>query len=92
MSERLAGVVAPESITEGASRRLGASTKKQLFLLDCITYLTMTKYEIRDEAGDLMRIVGRLEEAKSLIAVRKGWSYKRVKDHKPAFVFEEAPF
>ena len=27
--ERLAGVVAPESITEGALRRLGASTKKQ---------------------------------------------------------------
>ena len=50
------------------------------------------QYEIRDETGELMRIVGRLEEAKSLVAVRKGWSYKRVKDHKPAFVFEEAPF
>ncbi len=49
-------------------------------------------YEIRDETGDLMRIVGRLEEAKSLVAVRKGWSYKRVKQHKPVYVFEEAPF
>jgi hypothetical protein len=49
-------------------------------------------YEIRDEMGDLMRIVGRLEEAKSLVAVRNGWSYKRVKHHKPAYVFEEAPF
>jgi hypothetical protein len=52
----------------------------------------MTKYEIKDETGDLMRIVGRLDEAKSLIAVRNGWSYKRVKEDKPAFVFEEAPF
>jgi len=50
------------------------------------------RYEIRDETGELMRIVGRLEEAKSLIAVRKGWSYKRVKQDKPAYVFEEAPF
>jgi hypothetical protein len=50
------------------------------------------RYEIRDEMGELMRVVGRLEEAKSIVAVRKGWSYKRVKDHKPAFVFEEALF
>ena len=49
-------------------------------------------YEIRDEMGDLMRKVGRLEEAKSIVAVRKGWSYKRVKQQKPAYVFEEAPF
>lgn len=49
-------------------------------------------YEIRDEMGDLMRIVGRLEEAKSIVAVRNGWSYKRVKQQKPAYVFEEAPF
>lgn len=49
-------------------------------------------YEIRDEMGELMRIVGRLEEAKSLVAVREGWSYKRVKHHKPVYVFEEAPF
>jgi hypothetical protein len=52
----------------------------------------MTKYEIRDETGELMRIVGRLEEAKSLVAVRKGWSYKRLNQYKPAYVFEEAPF
>ena len=49
-------------------------------------------YEIRDENGDLMRTVGRLEEAKSIVAVRDGWSYKRVKQQKPAYVFEEAPF
>lgn len=49
-------------------------------------------YEIRDELGDLMRVVGRLEEAKSIVAVREGWSYKRVKQQKPAYVFEEAPF
>ena len=42
--------------------------------------------------GDLMRIVGRLEEAKSIVAVRNGWTYKRVNQQKPAYVFEEAPF
>lgn len=50
------------------------------------------RYEIRDENKELMRILGRLEEAKSLVAVRDGWSYKRVKENKPAYVFEEAPF
>lgn len=50
------------------------------------------RYEIRDETGDLMRVVGRLEEAKSIVAVRNGWTYKRVKQQKPAYVFEEAPF
>ena len=49
-------------------------------------------YEIRDETGELMRLVGRLEEAKSIVAVRNGWTYKRVKKQKPAYVFEEAPF
>ncbi len=49
-------------------------------------------YEIRDETGELMRLVGRLEEAKSIVAVRNGWTYKRVKQKKPAYVFEEAPF
>ena len=50
------------------------------------------RYEIRDEMGELMRVVGRLEEAKSIVAVRNGWSYKRLKHHKPAYVFEEALF
>lgn len=49
-------------------------------------------YEIRDEESELIRVVGRLEEAKALVNIRAGWSYKRVKVKKPVFQFEDAPF
>ena len=48
------------------------------------------KYYIRDETGDLMRVVGRLEEAKSIVSSRDGWTYQRVKVVKPKFKFEDA--
>jgi hypothetical protein len=50
------------------------------------------QYEIRDEENELMRVVGRLEEAKTLVNNRAGWTYKRVKVEKPVFQFEDAPF
>lgn len=49
-------------------------------------------YQVSDEEGELMRVVGRLEEAKTLISQRAGWTYKRVTQPKPVYVFEEAPF
>ena len=49
-------------------------------------------YEIRDEESELIRVVGRLEEAKALVNIRSGWTYKRVKVEKPVFQFEDAPF
>lgn len=49
-------------------------------------------YQVTDELGELMRVVGRLEEAKTLVANRAGWSYKRVRIERPAYQFEEAPF
>jgi hypothetical protein len=51
-----------------------------------------TLYQIFDEAGGLMRIVSRKEEALALIALRSGWSYKRVVVVKPKVEFEDAPF
>ena len=36
-------------------------------------------YEIRDEDGQLMRIVGRQEEAISILKSRTEWSFKCVK-------------
>ena len=49
-------------------------------------------YEIRNEDSELMRGVGMLEEAKSLVANRSGWTYKRVAKPKPVYQFEDAPF
>jgi hypothetical protein len=49
-------------------------------------------YRVSDEEGELMRVVGRLEEAKILVNKRAGWSYKRVKIEKPVYQFEDAPF
>ena len=48
------------------------------------------RYQIFDEANDLMRIVGKKEEALALIALRSGWHYKKVTVEKPKFKFEEA--
>ena len=50
------------------------------------------QYEIRDEESELMRVVVRLEEAKTLVGSRAGWTYKRVKVEKPVFQFEDALF
>jgi len=42
----------------------------------------MNKYLIYDEAGDLMRIVGRQEEARHLVSNHDGWTFKRVRTPK----------
>ena len=49
-----------------------------------------TLYHVFDEANDLMRIVGRKEEALALVALRNGWSYKKTVTQKPKFEFEDA--
>ena len=36
----------------------------------------MNKYLIYDEAGDLMRVVGRQEEARHLVSTHLGWTFK----------------
>ncbi len=40
------------------------------------------KYLIKDENGDIMRIVGRQEEARQLVQVRTGWSFIGVRSPK----------
>lgn len=53
----------------------------------------MFKYFIYDENNQLMRKTRTLTEAKSLCAIRQGWTYKYVKPIKPVMpVFENAPF
>ena len=48
-------------------------------------------YVIRDENGEVMRIVGRQEEARQLIKERDGWTMKCVRKPKPIpYKFEEA--
>lgn len=50
-------------------------------------------YIIYNEDKEKMRVVGRLEEAKNLIANKPDWSYQFFKQPKPEpFNFEEAPF
>mgnify|MGYP003348043523 CR=1 FL=1 len=49
-------------------------------------------YVIKDEHGEVMRIVGRQEEARTIIQNREGWTFKCVRKAKPVFKFEEAPF
>jgi len=39
-------------------------------------------YVIRDEAGDVMRIVGRQEEAQLIIKQREGWTFRCVRKPK----------
>lgn len=35
-------------------------------------------YQIKDENGELMRVVGRQEEARQIVNARSGWTFKRV--------------
>lgn len=43
--------------------------------------------------GELMRTVGRLEEAKRIVALRDGWTYEKVPTPRiDLSLFEEAPF
>ena len=51
---------------------------------------TSMKYVIKNEDGETMRIVGRQEEAQAICALRKGWTYKCVRNPKPVYTFEEA--
>ena len=39
-------------------------------------------YVIRDEDGEVMRIVGRKEEAKQIVGQRTGWTFKCVRKPK----------
>lgn len=36
----------------------------------------MTDYLVYDESGDLMRVVGRQEEARYIVNTHAGWSFK----------------
>ena len=49
-------------------------------------------YIVKNEDGDLMRVVGRQEEAQAICALRLGWTFKCVRKPKPVYNFEEAPF
>lgn len=52
-------------------------------------------YVIKDEAGEVMRVVGRQEEAIAMCSLRKGWIFKCVRKEKKALdlsQFEEALF
>jgi hypothetical protein len=50
-------------------------------------------YVIKNEDGEVMRIVGRQEEAQAICMLRKGWSFKSFRKPKPTpYNFEEAPF
>jgi hypothetical protein len=51
------------------------------------------RYQLFDEQSELMRIVLRKEEALAVVALRSGWTYKRiVTKSKNEFKFEEALF
>ena len=52
----------------------------------------LVTYQVRNEDSELMRVVGRLVEAKALVRNRSGWTYKKVNKPKPVYKFEEAPF
>jgi hypothetical protein len=50
-------------------------------------------YIIRDESGEVMRVVGRQEEARQIIKQREGWTFKCVRKPKQQIdlsQFEEA--
>ena len=36
-------------------------------------------YVIKDENGETMRVVGRQEEARQIVATREGWTFKCVR-------------
>lgn len=38
------------------------------------------KYLIRDDCGELIRVVGRQEEAMAICALRTGWTFKCVRN------------
>lgn len=51
------------------------------------------QYKIYNEDEELMRVVGRKEEADAVCALRNNWTYKAVRNApKPQYTFEEAPF
>lgn len=55
----------------------------------------MTNYLIYNEDNDLMRVVGRQEEACCIVSLRLGWTFKCVRTPKPIVdlsQFEEALF
>ena len=55
----------------------------------------MTNYLIRNEDGELMRIVGRQEEARCIVSLRTGWTFKCIRTPKPLIdlsQFQEALF
>lgn len=54
-------------------------------------------YIIKDENGELMRVVRRQEEARQIIEIREGWTMTHVKQKKQSpedvmKLFEKAPF
>ncbi len=52
-------------------------------------------YMVYDEEGELMRVVGRQEEARQIAQAREGWTFKCVRKPKETIdltEFEEAPF
>jgi hypothetical protein len=49
-------------------------------------------YIIKNEDGEVMRIVGRKEEAMAICALRRGWTYKKEVKEKLQYQFEEALF
>lgn len=53
------------------------------------------QYQIKDEYGEVMRIVGRQEEARQIVQQREGWTFKCVRTKKKVLDlshFEEALF
>jgi hypothetical protein len=54
----------------------------------------MSRYLIKDEFNQAMRIVGKREEAIAICELRDGWTFTRIKELKPAnpHQFEDAPF
>ena len=48
-----------------------------------MTELKVTNYLIRNEDSELMRIVGRQEEARDIIRTRLGWTFKCLRTPKP---------
>lgn len=55
----------------------------------------MTNYMVYNEDNELMRVVGRQEEARYLVQSRQGWTFKCKRTPKPIVdlsQFEEALF
>lgn len=54
-------------------------------------------YLIKDETGELMRVVRRQEEARQIIDIRNGWTMTHIKQQKEPIEsvlkqFKDAPF